>query len=133
MNKKKCILLSVLIIIAVCSVLFILLGLANWGMDLAFWVNFAIPLTILTPIIYGIVSYLITKKIFIPNLLIFVIWFVEFSVIYYILGELDDISILLEFLCVCAGASAVSLASSAITKIIFFDGKEKCTDENRHI
>ena len=133
MNTKKNILLFILIVIDIYLVLSILSGLASRGHDLAFWVYYAIPLTILTPIIYGIGSYLITKKMFIPHLLMFWVWFVELCIIYYILDELDTASILLEFLLVCAILSLVSLASSAITKFIFLNTRAKRTDENHHI
>ena len=133
MNTKKTILLFILIVIDVCLVLFILLGLASMGAELAFWYYYAIPLTILTPIIYGIGSYLITKKMVIPHLLMFGVWFVELCIIYYILDELNTISILLEFLFVCAILSLVSLASAAITKSIFPNAMAKRTDKNHHI
>ena len=103
------------------------------GAELAFWYYYAIPLTILTPIIYGIGSYLITKKMVIPHLLMFGVWFVELCIIYYIFGELDTVSILLEFLFVCAILSLVSLASAAITKSIFLNTRAKRTDESHHI
>ena len=133
MNTKKTILLFILIVIDVCLVLSILSGLASMGTNLAFWYYYAIPLTILTPIIYGIGSYLITKKMVIPHLLMFGVWFVELCIIYYIFDELDTVSILLEFLLVCAILSLVSLASSAITKSIFLNTRAKRTDESHDI
>ena len=117
-KEVKCILFVILLVISIWNTFSIFVGLAGFGMELEFWFFYAIPATILTPIIYGIASYLITKKILIPHLLIFVIWFIELLVIYCLFGELDTIQIVAELLCISGIVSVISLGISAITKLI---------------
>lgn len=119
-NKKLC--FAILLIASIWNEFSIFEGLAKFGMSLDFWFFYAIPMTFISPIIYGVFSYLITKKSLFPHLLIFAVWWAELIIIYvfgHMIGRNGfSLSLVVELLILALAITGVSLLASAVTRFV---------------
>ena len=86
------------------------------------YVIYVIPMTFISPIIYGVFSYLITKKSLFPHLLIFAVWWAELIIIYvfgHMIGRNGfSLSLVVELLILALAITGVSLLASAVTRFV---------------
>ena len=119
-NKKLC--FAILLIASIWNEFSIFGGSAKFDMSWDFFFFYVIPMTVISPIIYGVFSYLITKKILLPHLLIFAVWWAELIIIYvfgHMIGRNGfSLSLVVELLILALAITGVSLLASAVTRFV---------------
>ena len=119
-NKK--LRFAILLIASIWNEFSIFGGSAKFDMSWDFFFFYVIPMTFISPIIYGVFSYLITKKSLFPHLLIFAVWWAELIIIYvfgHMIGRNGfSLSLVVELLILALAITGVSLLASAVTRFV---------------